>query len=46
MKCEIKNDSREDENERNVKSGVVSEDIEGETIDTEGEKTGRNKKRR
>ena len=28
MKCEMKNDSREDENERNVSSGVVSEDIE------------------
>jgi len=43
MKCEIKNDSREGENERNVNSGVVSEDIEGVTIDTEVEKTGGNK---
>ena len=43
MKCEIRNDSREDENESNVKSGVVSENMEGMTIDSEIEETGGNK---
>ena len=42
IKCEIKDDSREDE--RSVNSGVVSEDIEGVMIDSDIEKTGRNEK--
>ena len=37
MKCEIKSDSTEDENERNVNSGVVSEEIEGILIGSEKE---------
>ena len=44
MECEIKNNSREDENERHVNSGFFSEDIEGVTIDHDVEKTGGNKK--
>ena len=44
MKCEIKSDSTEDENERNLHSGVVREDIEGVTIDSDIDKTGGNKR--
>ena len=44
MDCKIKNNSREDENERHVNTGVVSEDIEGVTIDYEVEESGGNKK--
>ena len=44
MDCKIKTNSREDENERHFNTGVVSEDIEGVTIDYEVEESGGNKK--
>ena len=44
MDCKIKNNSREDENERHFNTEVVSEDIEGVAIDYEVEESGGNKK--
>ena len=43
MRCETKNDSREDENARNVPGGAVSEDTKGAMTNTEIEQTGGNK---